>query len=77
LHASIRLVVSRRFCLVSSKRYSFVAAFKFIRGTYVNDGFLALYRGNSATMVRVMPFAAIQYCAHEQWRHVLGVDKQK
>jgi len=60
---------------VSSQKFSFVAAVKFIRDTVKNDGFLALWRGNSATMARVVPFAAIQFCAHEEWKHILHVDR--
>ncbi|KFD63737.1 hypothetical protein M514_06226 [Trichuris suis] len=59
---------------VSSTRYSLGRAFRFLRDTYSREGFLTLYRGNSATMARVIPFAAIQYCAHEQWKHILKVD---
>ncbi|KRX82573.1 Mitochondrial coenzyme A transporter SLC25A42, partial [Trichinella sp. T6] len=60
---------------VSTRHYSFKEAAKFIKETYRQQGFIALYRGNSATMARVIPFAAVQYCAHEQWKHVLQVDR--
>lgn len=55
--------------------YSFRAAIRFLRTIYTTEGFAALYRGNSATMVRIVPYAAIQFTAHERWRRVLAVDE--
>ncbi|XP_044268464.1 mitochondrial coenzyme A transporter SLC25A42-like isoform X2 [Tribolium madens] len=59
---------------ISNKPYSTRKAFKFLRQTYREHGFLALWRGNSATMVRIVPYAAIQFTAHEQWKKILDVD---
>lgn len=56
------------------KKFSFRAVIEFLCNTYKNEGFLGLYRGNSATMARIIPYAAIQFTAHEQWRKFLGVD---
>ncbi|KAM4548396.1 mitochondrial coenzyme A transporter SLC25A42-like [Odontesthes bonariensis] len=57
---------------VSSKRFSAKEAFRLLYCTYVKGGLIGLWRGNSATMVRVMPYAAIQFCSHEQYKKHLG-----
>ncbi|XP_004705574.1 mitochondrial coenzyme A transporter SLC25A42 [Echinops telfairi] len=57
---------------VSSKKFSAKEAFRLLYFTYLNEGFLSLWRGNSATMVRVVPYAAIQFSAHEEYKRVLG-----
>lgn len=59
------------FQVSSDKKYSVKGAFRFLLRTYHQEGFLALWRGNTATMVRIVPYAAIQYCSFEQYKHLL------
>ena len=56
------------------KNYRIKGAVKFLKLTYTNDGFLALWRGNSATMARVIPYASVQFVAHEQYKKLFNVN---
>lgn len=58
-------------------RFSFKKAIQFLVKTYKTEGVLALWRGNSATMVRIVPYAAIQYTAHEQYKLMLNKGKKR
>lgn len=60
---------------ISQSRFSAGAAVSFLRETLRREGALALWRGNSATMARIAPYAAIQFTAHEQWKRALGVNE--
>lgn len=55
------------------RNYRIKGAVKFLKMTYQQEGFLRLWRGNSATMVRIMPNSAISYMANEQYKRLLGV----
>ncbi|KAJ2941827.1 hypothetical protein O0L34_g10633 [Tuta absoluta] len=54
--------------------YSARAVVLFLKNSARKEGFIALWRGNSATMARIVPYAAIQFTAHEQWKKLLRVD---
>lgn len=47
---------------------------EFLYNSYSKDGLVSLWRGNSATMWRIVPYAAAQFCAFEQWKRLLNVD---
>lgn len=59
---------------IHDARFSLNEAIKFLNHTYSQNGITALWRGNSATMVRIIPYAALQYCSHEQFKRMLKVD---
>ncbi|CEF68411.1 Graves disease carrier protein [Strongyloides ratti] len=59
----------------ANRRYSTRAALNFIIKTFQTEGFFALFRGNSATMLRVIPFATFQYASYEEYKKLFEVDK--
>ncbi|CAH1789258.1 unnamed protein product [Owenia fusiformis] len=62
---------------VNNKPYSLHAAFRFQFRTIKNEGLLKLWRGNTATVARIVPYAAIQYASHEQWKQLLMVNNER
>ncbi|XP_033624439.1 mitochondrial coenzyme A transporter SLC25A42-like [Asterias rubens] len=59
----------------SDMQFSARRALRVIQQVYHNEGVLALWRGNSATMTRIIPYAAIQYASHEQYKTLLNPSK--
>ncbi|KAH0536177.1 coenzyme A transporter, partial [Trichoglossum hirsutum] len=43
---------------------------------YHQDGSRGLFRGHSATLLRIFPYAAVKFLAYEQFRAVFIPDKQ-
>ncbi len=50
---------------------SWTGVAKAMREIYSQDGPLGLFRGHSATLLRVFPYAAIKFLAYEQIRSVV------
>lgn len=59
---------------ISKQPYSARAAVEFLRRALRTEGLLSLWRGNSATMIRIVPYSAVQFTAHEQWKRILSVN---
>lgn len=55
------------------KSYRIKRALRYLYTTYKNEGFLFLWRGNSATMARIVPYASVQFLAHDQYKRILGI----
>ncbi|XP_023217840.1 mitochondrial coenzyme A transporter SLC25A42-like [Centruroides sculpturatus] len=59
---------------IQNKQFSFREVFRFLLHSYRSAGLFSLWRGNSATMARIIPYAAIQYSAHEQMKRLLRIE---
>nr|VZI38308.1 unnamed protein product [Spirometra erinaceieuropaei] len=57
----------------SEMYFNVKALFRFLRESYKLNGFFSLWRGNSATLTRIFPYAAVQYSVHERAKSVLGI----
>lgn len=54
---------------------SWVGFAKAIRAIHKQEGVRGLFRGHSATLIRVFPYAGIKFLAYEQIRHVIIPDR--
>ncbi|KAI5706389.1 hypothetical protein M8J75_007647 [Diaphorina citri] len=59
---------------ISNSPFSFGDAINFMIKSYKTEGITSLWRGNSATLARIIPHGALQFTAHEQWKRILHVD---
>lgn len=41
-----------------------------MHGVTVKEGYLGLYKGNFAQMIRIFPYAAVQFLSYEQYKKV-------
>lgn len=52
----------------------FTGVFGAVRQIYANSGFFGLYRGHSATLARIFPYAAINFAAFEKFKSFLKAE---
>jgi len=56
-----------------NKHYKSFGVLSGLKEIYVRESFLALYKGNGAQMVRIFPYAAIQFTSHEMYKKWFAV----
>lgn len=54
-----------------NKHYKHLGVLSSLHGVTVKEGFLGLYKGNFAQMIRIFPYAAIQFMSFEQYKKFL------
>lgn len=62
---------------ISKRRFSYRNAYQILHESYTRFGIMNWWRGNSATMARVMPYAAIQFASYERIKIYLSKTDQK
>ena len=62
---------------VSSREYSLFEAIKLLIKQTREDRITSLWRGNSATLTRIIPYAAIHFAAYEQLKHHLKTEENQ
>lgn len=60
---------------VSNSPFSLRLAAKKIKQVYHEEGFTKLWKGNSATILRVIPYSATQYSAFRGYSHLIMTDE--
>jgi len=57
-----------------TRNYRFRYAIRWLRHGYKTEGLLSLWRGNTATLARIVPYSAINFMSFEQYKKVLRVE---
>ncbi|KAM3181568.1 hypothetical protein ACTXT7_014112 [Hymenolepis weldensis] len=57
----------------SEMSFNLKALLRFFKKSYRTAGITSFWRGNSATLIRIFPYAAVQYGVHERMKHFLGL----
>lgn len=62
------------FQVSTNKVFSFKKCYRFLHNTVRQDGYRALWKGNAATMVRIVPYAGISFTTNEHFKSHLSKD---
>ena len=57
-----------------TRNYRFRYAIRWLRHGYRTEGLLSLWRGNTATLARIVPYSAINFMSFEQYKKLLRVE---
>jgi len=57
-----------------TRNYRFRYAIRWLRHGYRTEGLLSLWRGNTATLARIVPYSAINFMSFEQYKKLLKVE---
>ena len=58
-----------------TRNYRFRYAIRWLRHGYKTEGLLSLWRGNTATLARIVPYSAINFMSFEQYKKLLRVEE--
>jgi len=58
-----------------TRNYRFRYAIRWLRHGYKTEGFISLWRGNTATLARIVPYSAINFMSFEQYKKLLRVEE--
>jgi len=58
-----------------TKNYRFRYAIRWLKHGYRTEGLLSLWRGNTATLARIVPYSAINFMSFEQYKKLLRVEE--
>jgi len=58
-----------------TRNYRFRYAIRWLKHGYRTEGLLSLWRGNTATLARIVPYSAINFMSFEQYKKLLNVEE--
>ena len=62
---------------ISEQPFTFQGVYRELNRTFHTEGFTALFRGNSAQMLRVYPYSGIQLTAFDSYSKFILYEKQQ